>query len=108
MRRRGRLFLDVALPVVLYSAITIVAQFVVIFIMALIFCAAHTGGEVTDIADKALKFIEDNAILGSVFAYAIVVGVIFIDSRIRKVGIFEYTQLSKPIGYGVGVSAVLC
>lgn len=108
MKRRGRLFLDVSLPVALYSLITIVAEFVVIFAMLIVFYAAHTGGESADVSAKAKDFVISNAILVSLLSHVIIIGVIFLDSKIRKVSILDYTQFSKSIGLGGGVSAVLC
>lgn len=106
--KKGRLFVDITLPVVLYSVILLIAQLVVMIAMTVVYYAAHTGGDVADVAENAEAFLLDNAMLISLLGNIITFIVIFIDSKIRKVKVSDYTQLSKPIGLRGGVSAVLC
>ena len=108
MKRKGRLFIDVALPVVLYSLISLVSQFAVIIGMLVVYYAAYTGGNLAEVIDSADEFLLDNTMLVSLLGNVITFCVIFIDSKIRKVRISHYTQLSKPIGLRGGVSAVVC
>ena len=108
LMKKSRLFVDIILPVVLYSVILLVAQLVIMIAMTVVYYAAHTGEDALVIAEKAEEFLLDNAMLISLLGNIFTFVVIFIDSKIRKVRISDYTQLSKPIGLRGGISAVLC
>ena len=41
--KKSRLFVDIILPVVLYSVILLVAQLVIMIAMTVVYYAAHTG-----------------------------------------------------------------
>ena len=107
MKKRGRIFVDIAIPVVLYSLIILVMQLVVGIVFMLVYYAAHTGVDPTAVAEGAEDLLIQKASLIALISNLLVVGVIVIDSRIRKVSLSSYTLLSKPIGGRGALMAVL-
>ncbi|MBQ2865916.1 MAG: CPBP family intramembrane metalloprotease [Clostridia bacterium] len=107
MKRRTRIFLDIAIPVVLYSVIILVMQLAVGLVFMVVYYAAFAG-ESLDAASSALEqFLLDRSVLTSLISNLLIIGVIAVDTRIRRVKVKDYTLLSKPIGVRTAVCSVL-
>ena len=98
MKKRTRIFLDIAIPVALYAFIILVSQLAVVFVFSIIYYAAYAGVD-TDTAKAGLEqFLTDRSTIISLVSELICLGVILVDARIKRVKVKDYTLLAKPAG----------
>jgi membrane protease YdiL (CAAX protease family) len=107
MKKRNRIFLDIAIPVVLYSFIILIVQLGVGMVFGIVYYAAHAG-TAADVAAAGLEqFITDRSMLISLIGNLLIIGVVLIDTRIRRVKPLDYTLLAKPVGVRNIVMAII-
>lgn len=107
MKKRTRIFLDIAVPVVLYSFIILVMQLAVGLVFTVVYYAAYVGTDVRTATSGLEEFLLDKTVLIAFISNLLIVGVVLADARIRKTKLFDYTLLRKPIGVRGSVCALL-
>ena len=98
MKRSTRVFLDIAIPVALYSLIILVSQLAVVLVFTVVYYAAYAGAAADSAISGLDQFLADRNGLISCISTLLVVAVIFADTRIKRVKVKDYTLFSKPIG----------
>ena len=98
MKKRTRIFLDIAIPVALYSFVILVSQLVVALVFTVVYFAAYAGADLESAGAGLEPFLLENSNLISLISTLLVMGVILIDARIKRVKVKDYTLIAKPIG----------
>ena len=107
MKKRNRIFLDIAIPVVLYSFIILIVQLGVGMVFGIVYYAAHAGTAADAAAAGLEQFITDRSMLISLIGNLLIIGVVILDTRIRRVKLLDYTLFAKPVGARNIVMAII-
>ncbi len=108
MKKAGRIFLDVILPVALYAVAIHVAQYIVSLVFAALYYAKNIGLSAEDAMAGLEVFLSRQVLLISALSNILVVLAVLLDSKIRRARPIEYVGAGKKIGGRIAVASLLC
>jgi len=108
MKKSGRIFLDVILPVALYAVAIHVAQYALTFLFTIAYYAKNAGVGIEEATAGLEPFLMESVLLISALSNALVILVVLVDSRIRRARPIEYVGAGKKIGGKIAAASLIC